>query len=338
MAEPPAWSPEGPTLLLYGGLERPGRIASKVLDRAFMANRDVRALRSFLAEHRVRAMLVDFLDGFLRYMPAVQGARVRWYSFGHGFDVSRRLDEPRWLARYRAHGQAEGVFVRADCIRERLVARVGLDPKRVHVVRGGIDVPDAPLPHPADGEVRVLAVGRFMAKKGPLQTLAAFRVALERVPDLRLEMIGDGPLMAQSEQYVHEKGLEDRVTLRGAQPPEEVQRALASAHIFVQHSRRDPVTGDEEGLPASITEAMAAALPVVSTRHAGIPEAVREGEEGYLVEEGDVRGMAERIARLARDASARQEMGESGWRRAREMFRWEQEREALLSLMRLEGA
>ena len=81
--------------------------------------------------------------------------------------------------------------------------------------------------------------------------------------------------------------------------PEKVkQRLLRECGVFIQHSHVDPETGDEESLPASIQEAMAHGLAVVSTRHAGIPEAVRDGETGLLVEEGVAKAMTAGFLRI----------------------------------------
>ena len=124
-------------------------------------------------------------------------------------------------------------------------------------------------------------------------------------------MVGDGPLFEQARQLIAELDLGDTVNLLGHQSHDNVIAEYKKAHIYVQHSVVAP-DGDEEGLPVSITEALAAGLPVVSTRHSGIPEAVRHGETGYLVEEHDVDGMAEHIARLAADQASWLTMGKNG--------------------------
>jgi len=129
-----------------------------------------------------------------------------------------------------------------------------------------------------------------------------------------------------------------RVTLHGAQPSDVVQTLMDQADIFLQHSMTDPETGDAEGLPVAILEAMAKGLPVVSTRHAGIPEAVEESATGYLVAEGDATEMAERIVQLAEDCDLRRRMGEDGWRRAKKYFSWERERAELLNILGLNTA
>jgi glycosyltransferase involved in cell wall biosynthesis len=113
-----------------------------------------------------------------------------------------------------------------------------------------------------------------------------------------------------------------------------VQVLLAESDIFLQHSRRDPATGDEEGLPVAVLEAMSHGLAIVTTRHGGIPEAIEDGATGFLVDEGDYDGMAARIVELARDPALRQELGARARARHAAEFSWEQERERMLELLR----
>ncbi len=80
---------------------------------------------------------------------------------------------------------------------------------------------------------------------------------------------------------------------------------------------------------------MACGLPVVSTRHAGIPEAVTDGGNGFLVDEGDSAAMGARLVELASDPGLRLRMGEAGWQQARRRFSWERERSELLRILGL---
>ena len=110
---------------------------------------------------------------------------------------------------------------------------------------------------------------------------------------------------------------------------------MKASDVFLQHSVTHPLTGDQDGLPVAILGAMALGMPVVSTGHAGIPEAVVEGETGLLIDEGDVQAMAQAIVRLGRDVDYRTRLGENGWKQVREHFSWERERNALLELLGL---
>lgn len=97
----------------------------------------------------------------------------------------------------------------------------------------------------------------------------------------------------------------------------------------------DPATGDQEMMPVGILEAMAYNLPVVSTRHAGIPEAVEEKITGYLVDEGDTRCMSDCIVKLAQDRELRKRMGSAARERVNDRFSWGLEHTALLDLLDL---
>jgi glycosyltransferase involved in cell wall biosynthesis len=90
---------------------------------------------------------------------------------------------------------------------------------------------------------------------------------------------------------------------------------MQRARAFVQHSVTAP-DGDSEGTPVAIIEAQMSGLPVVSTRHAGIPDVVIDGETGFLVNEGDVAGMGRMMARLASQPALAARLGESARRRA----------------------
>jgi glycosyltransferase involved in cell wall biosynthesis len=91
------------------------------------------------------------------------------------------------------------------------------------------------------------------------------------------------------------------------------------------------LVSDHEGLPMAVLEAMAAGLPVVVTRVGALPEAVRDGREGFLIDVGDVEALAERLVRLG-DPALRRRMGAAGAHRAREQFSLEAMAEQLMNL------
>jgi glycosyltransferase involved in cell wall biosynthesis len=113
--------------------------------------------------------------------------------------------------------------------------------------------------------------------------------------------------------------LQDRVHLLGLRTQEEVATLMREVRGFVQHSLVAS-DGDSEGSPVAVMEAQLSGLPVVATRHAGIPEVVLEGESGFLVDEGDVAAMAMAISRLIRDPALAARLGNYGRRRVQEGF------------------
>jgi glycosyltransferase involved in cell wall biosynthesis len=330
-----SWQTSRPVLMPAAARSALHRIV-RTLESARGMPPDAGRTRRFLVQHRVEAVMGEYLDFALGYLGLARRVGARFYAHAHGYDVSKLLRDPQWRAAYRRLNDADGVITVSEVTRDRLV-EVGLDAARVHVVPCGVDVPsEAPVRQEAD-TVRCLAVGRMVAKKAPILLLDAFRRAYEVYPRLRLDYVGGGPLFAAARQFVQSFDLEHAVRLHGWRVNAVVQRMLASADLFLQHSVVDEETGDEEGLPVALLEAMAVGLPVVATRHGGIPEAVEHGATGALVAEGDVVDMAAQMVRLAMDRDLRVRLGHAAWERARERFSWEHERRELLALMRLEA-
>jgi colanic acid/amylovoran biosynthesis glycosyltransferase len=177
----------------------------------------------------------------------------------------------------------------------------------------GVDLAGFPPGDAAGAPPHFLAAGRFVGKKGPVYTLLAFRRLLERAPEARLTMLGEGEMRSACEQLAAALGLAARVDFPGAYAHGELAARLRRSRAFVQHSLRQP-DGDSEGTPVALLEAAASGVPAVSTRHAGIPQAVVDGEGGLLCDEGDVEAMADAMVQLALDPGLAGAMG----RRARE--------------------
>jgi len=306
------------------------------IDNARRLPPDAARTQRFLTRHRVEAVMGEYLDFALCYLGLARRIGARFYAHAHGYDVSKLLRDAHWRAAYRRLNDADGVITVSALTRDRLVA-LGLDAASVHVVPCGVDVPSEISPRLEAETVRCIAVGRMVAKKAPILLLDAFRRAHEVHPRLRLDYVGGGPLLAAARQFVQSFRLEHAVKLHGWQINPAVRGLLAGADIFLQHSVVDDETGDEEGLPVALLEGMATGLPIVATRHGGIPEAVEHGATGMLVAEGDVVDMAAQIVRLAMDHDLRVRLGHAAWVRTRERFTWERERQALLEIMRLQA-
>lgn len=325
-----SWSVDGPILVLDHiepvrfTLETGWEFTSSHLD----------AINGFLQEHRVQVVLGEYLDVSLPLLEIALELDIPFWGHAFGYDISMRLRDPVMRDKYRRYSQAAGIIVGCEWAREKLIGS-GLPAKKLYVVACGVDVPKRPVIRSYMGHIRCLAVGRFVSKKAPLFTLAAIRKALEAFPNLRLDFIGSGDLFPAAQEYIRKFDLANNVTLRGSCSHSLVKRYMRSADIFVQHSITDPVTGDQEMMPVGILEAMAYNLPVVATRHAGIPEAVEDTVAGFLVDEGDTIGMSEHIVRLAHDRKLRDCMGNAGRARIVERFSWRDERVALLDLLRL---
>jgi glycosyltransferase involved in cell wall biosynthesis len=295
-----------------------------------------RTIKRFLRDFGVRVILGEYLHSSVRWLEVARDLNVTFFGHAHGYDVSARLQDPNWRAEYLRYNDAGGVITISDISRSKLL-EIGLLPSKVHVIPYGVDVPGEAPSRPERPTIRCIAVGRMVGKKAPILTLDAFRRASDAFPQLKLDYIGDGELLPAARQFIQAFDLQDKVSLHGSQPNHVVRKMMAKADIFLQHSLTDPDTKDEEGLPLAILEAMACALPVVSTRHAGIPEAVVHGATGYLVNEGDSEAMGEQLKTLVHEPERARQMGQAGWARAKERFSWERQRKSLLALLELDA-
>ena len=155
------------------------------------------------------------------------------------------------------------------------------------------------------------SIGRFVDKKAPYATLLAFRKVLENHKDAKLIMAGDGPLLPTCRNLAHILGLEGSVFFPGILKQKDTMVYLEESLAFVQHSII-AADGDMEGTPVAVMEASAAGLPVISTRHAGIPEIIVDGETGLLCDELDADSMAENMMKIIDDEKLAVDMGRRG--------------------------
>jgi colanic acid/amylovoran biosynthesis glycosyltransferase len=214
------------------------------------------------------------------------------YSFtGHAYDLyvkPSRLPEK----------VAEAAFVVAiSAYNQRILRQAG--PTPVHVVHCGVPVPER-LPPYAPRRGHLLCVARLEEKKGHAYLIEACRILMERGVDVTCTCIGAGPLERALGEQIARSGLSERVVLAGPRTQEDVQRALSTAALFVLPSVVT-ASGNAEGIPVALMEAMAAGVPVVSTMTTGVPELIDDGLSGTLVPPRDAGALADAIARLLED-------------------------------------
>ncbi len=252
---------------------------------------------------RPDVVLAEYGEAGVVVHEACQRAGVPLQVHIHGYDASmfevlRRHETPyRELFR-----DAAAVVAVSQAMRDRL-ERLGADPGRLHLNAYGVDCARFGGADPAHAAPTFLAVGRFTAKKAPDLTLQSFARMVRTRPDARLRMVGFGPLLEPCRTLAADLGVADTVTFLGMRTPTQVQEEMRAARCFVQHSVVAP-DGDTEGTPVSVLEAGASGLPVVATRHGGIPDVVLDGQTGFLVAERDVDAMAERMGAPGRRPGA----------------------------------
>ena len=174
----------------------------------------------------------------------------------------------------------------------------------------------------------LLSVGRAVAKKGFDDLLDA----LSRIPPgihWRLVHIGSGELRAKLEARAEALGLSGRITWRGGLAQDDVIAAMRAADVFVLPCKEGD-KGDRDGLPNVLMEAATQALPLLSTRFAGVPEFVTDGVEGLLVPPADPPALAVALQRLIVDPQVRRTLGQAAHARVHRAFSFESGVEAVL--------
>jgi colanic acid/amylovoran biosynthesis glycosyltransferase len=158
-----------------------------------------------------------------------------------------------------------------------------------------------------------LAVGALVNKKSPINLLKAYLEAQKRGARFQFSIVGDGPLLNECKNFIMLNSLEESVVLLGNLPHDEVLSMMQNHAVFVQHSVKSQ-DGNREGTPVSILEASAMAMPVVSTRHAGIQDVVIHEKTGFLIEEQDFVAMGEKMFQLEKDTQLCRRMGLEGFK------------------------
>jgi len=178
----------------------------------------------------------------------------------------------------------------------------------VHVLPYGVSTAE-PVRAPADGPV--LCVARLVPKKGIDTLIEAFSRLVRAHPGLRLELIGDGHLEPELRALAARLGVEERIDFRGARPPDAVSEAYERCSVFALPCRIAP-DSDRDGLPVVLLEALARALPVVTTDVIGIPELVEDRRTGLLVPPERPDALASAIEDLLADRSLAGRLGAAG--------------------------
>lgn len=214
---------------------------------------------------------------------------------------------------------ARFVVTVSDFSADQLRARFPREAGRIHRVYNGIDCASfAPPPGSTPAQPpRILSVGRYIEKKGYPDLIRA----CDEIRDLDFlcEIIGSGPMDDELRRLVADLDLTSKVHITGPKSEQEIRTALGSARAFALACCTEK-DGGMDNLPTVIMEAMSAALPVVSTSLAGVPEMIRDGETGHLVPEHDIAGIARALRKLLTDPATAQAMGAAGMAMAAELF------------------
>lgn len=276
------------------------------------------AFKKSLQKEKPDVILAEYGTVGAKITPVAKKLGIPVVVHFHGFDASETsvLEELKhdYLRMFEYSKAIIGV---SNQMRAKLIS-IGAPAEKVHYTAYGPN--DKFFENtPQFNTKTFLSVGRFIDKKAPHLTILAFKKCLEKHPDAKLHMVGGGPFFRICEELANHFNLNSSIKFLGVQNSDFVKVEMQSAFCFIQHSRVAE-NGDMEGTPVAIIEAQAAALPVISTYHAGIPDIVVHGETGYLIEEGEVDKMADYMIELASNMELARQMGEKARKRIQDNF------------------
>jgi colanic acid/amylovoran biosynthesis glycosyltransferase len=313
-----------PKRLEIKGYLEPASVLRQILYRVMFRLRGHRLsysewvlLQSFKKE-KIQVVLAEYGTTACYVLRICQIARIPLIVHFHGYDASKKEILQKYQFEYKAVFQYASAVIAVSKVMKNTLIQIGCLPEKIKLN------PCGPNPlyfqlEPTFNEISFVSVGRFVDKKAPYYVVLAFNEVLKKYPNAQLVMIGEGPLLNSCKNLAHILGSEDQISFPGVLPMEVIQSHFKNALAFVQHSITAD-NGDMEGTPVAVLEASAAGLPVISTRHAGIPDAVIHGETGFLCAEHDVQQMAEYMMEVIENKALAKNVGQKGRALVRQEF------------------
>src|SRR6266581_1710217 len=283
---------------------------------------EYQTLDSLLERHGADLMHIYFGHTGVHLLPFIEQWDKPCVVSFHGADVAHKPEIKDYPGKLRRLFNAVPlVFARSQSLADRLI-QLGCPPEKLRINRTGIPLNEFPFVdrQPArDGKWRVVQACRLIPKKGVATSLRAFAIFKKDNPGAEFFIAGKGPLQSELEMLAGGLGILRDVHFVGFLPQPKLLKLYASSHLFLHPSEISP-NQDQEGVPNSVLEAMATGLPVVATRHGGIPEAVDHGRTGFLVTEEDHVALANAMQLIASSPVLLQEMGPRAHATVKERF------------------
>jgi colanic acid/amylovoran biosynthesis glycosyltransferase len=284
-----------------------------------------------LTRSNAKVLHIYFGHTALHFLPLIKAFPHAVVVSYHGADAGVDVSKPGHRAlMLEVFNHADLIQARSESLRQDLI-QLGCPAEKVQIQRTGVPLEYwlyEPRTTPENGAWRIIQSCRLIPKKGLDDTMRAFAMILPKVPRARLILAGDGPLKADLEKLAAELGITEKVRFTGFLTQPKLIKKVQASHLFV-HPSRMGTDGNREGIPNSLLEAMASGLPVIATRHGGIPEAVTHEENGLLVDENDPDALASAMLRVIEDEALAQRLGAG----ARRVIEQDFDRERNISLL-----
>lgn len=229
----------------------------------------------------------------------------------YGHDVTRLPREFGWKQRYkRLKKNMDWAVAVSNDMKQNLV-KLGFDENRISVVKLAVDIENIKFNQRQSSGSRLMMVGRCVEKKGFIYALRALTEIKKEIPDITLDLYGDGKRLPRLKEFVNEAGLSDCVTFHGFTDNVEIYEALHNHDILLVPSVQAK-DGDREGLPQTTVEGMATGIPVIASNHAGLPELVINEETGLQVPSRNSDALKDAVIRLYKNEDLVQKISLGG--------------------------
>ncbi|MEO8205008.1 MAG: glycosyltransferase [Chthoniobacterales bacterium] len=281
---------------------------------------EVQKILTILEEEKAQILHVFFGNVAIHLLPLLRKCPIPIVVSFHGADVAGgRMTSAGREALTEVFTLAERVGCRSEALRRDLID-LGCPSNKIRLLRTIIPQVEGELPRfPENGAWRLLQACRLIEKKGVDASLWAFAKFANTHPDAEFTIAGEGPKKERLEKLATELGIAEKVKWVGFLSQSALQDTLRRTHLFL-HPSKTTGDGDREGIPNAMLEAMAAGVPVLATEHGGIPEAVTNGSEGFLVPEGDIPQLSAALEKLTADPVRYSEMSRAAFDRIHREF------------------
>lgn len=258
-----------------------------------------RSIKSYLEKNSIDVVLSEYGPCGVEMMEICEDLNIPLVVHFHGYDAYRNDILNSYGQRYaQLFTKAAAIICVSEDMKRQLTS-LGCAASKIALLPYGVDSALFSKKESFPKDIDFVFCGRFVPKKAPDKLIESFKYVNSILPETKLYMIGDGALLDGCKRSVLQSGLKQSVAFCGVLSQADISAIFDRSRVYVQHSLKTD-DNDSEGTPLAILEAGASGLPVVSTRHGGIADAVLEGRTGYLVEENDVTAFSERMLFLAR--------------------------------------
>lgn len=275
-------------------------------------------LEYYLKKNKIDVILAEYGTTAATNIQLIKKLKIPLIVHFHGFDASHKPTIDEYKNRYtEVFNYATKIIAVSNVMSDKLM-ELGCHANKLLVNRYGPNNLFFGV-QPTFTKKQFLAVGRFTDKKAPYYLVWSFSILVQKHPDVKLIIAGDGHLLESTKNIAKLLNIDKNVEFPGVISADQFKLYLSESIAFVQHSITTEQC-DMEGTPVAVLEASAAGLPVISTYHAGIPDVIIDGETGFLVKEHDVEGMARNMIRVLDDIELAKKLGAIGKKRIEEYF------------------